>query len=78
MIVDVTLGPPTVFLVEQLPGQTTVALGVESHGLRRARIELHTDDPLAGTGVRAKPVCSGRQPLMLGRDEQASPVPISL
>ena len=62
-IVDVTLGPPLVFLVELLPGQVLAdvravahrlagafnapALRVESHGHRHVRVELLAVDPLA-------------------------------
>jgi energy-coupling factor transporter ATP-binding protein EcfA2 len=93
-IVDVTLGPPTVFLAELLPGQIladvrgvahriagslgAVALRVESRGLRHVRIELLIDDPLIGTVTRAGPVTSARQPVMIGRDEQARPVVIEM
>jgi len=61
-VVDVTLGPPTVLIVELLPGQLAedarllaprlagplgaVALRIEPHGVRHMRVELLTADPL--------------------------------
>lgn len=93
-IVDVTLGPPTVFLAELLPGQIpadvravahrlaphlgAVALRIEPRGLRHVRIECLAEDPLVGSVDRARPVRSARDPVMIGRDEQARPVPIAL
>lgn len=62
-IVDVVLGPPTVFFAELLPGQIVAdvravahrlagslgvpALRVESQGVRHVRLELLAEDPLA-------------------------------
>jgi hypothetical protein len=67
-IVDVTLGPPTRFVVELLPGQVpadvrtaayriapaldSVALRIEPRGLRHVVIELLAADPLKAANVR--------------------------
>lgn len=93
-LVDVTLGPPLVLIVELLPGQIVadvravahrlagplgaVALRVEPRGLRHVRVECLTADPLLGDVDRADPVPSSCDPVMLGRDEQARPVTIAL
>ena len=93
-IVDVTLGPPTVLIVELLPSQLasdvrgvahrvagslgSVALRVEPRGLRHVRVELLAADPLVGLVERARPVSSAHQPVTIGRDEQGDPVPIAL
>jgi hypothetical protein len=93
-IIDITLGPPLVFLAELLPGQIAadiravahrlagslgaVALRIEPRGLRHVRIECLTVDPLIGEVARTGHLFSACSGVMLGRDEQGGPVKLKL
>jgi S-DNA-T family DNA segregation ATPase FtsK/SpoIIIE len=84
-VVDVTLGPPTVLMVELLPGQLlgdvaaaahrlapalgARALRLEPRGLRHVRVELLVSDPL-DVAVSLPQRPALAGPVLLARDEQ--------
>jgi hypothetical protein len=87
-LVDVKLGPPTVLLVELLPGQLpadvceaagrlaphlgAARMRVQPYGLHHVRLVLLAADPLAATTPVPSPALAG--PVLLARDEQGEEV----